>query len=242
MFQVDDEYLNGYARLCGISATGVYLSLCRHTNKDQECWPSVELIGKELAISKWTVFRAIKSLEHWGIITVAREKNKNTKRQEVNVYTLVDKEFWKPKPGSTIAPGAGLQITTKPGSKNDIKPGSTIAPEGNTTREGNTVEGITTTVVEKPRDPINRIFDVFHDTINPQINYGRKPWRDAANDLIVSYGVEEIEKLASVACQIQGREFSPVITNPYQLKEKLASLQIFIKKSQAVPKGAIQRL
>jgi hypothetical protein len=73
-FQMDDAYLNGYARLCGIYATGVYVSLCRHADKDQYCFPSFKLSAEELAISEKSVQRGIAELVQWNIIEVAREK------------------------------------------------------------------------------------------------------------------------------------------------------------------------
>ena len=42
-FSINDEYLNGYARLCGINATGVYMSLSRHVDKKQTCFPAKKL-------------------------------------------------------------------------------------------------------------------------------------------------------------------------------------------------------
>lgn len=90
-------------------------------------------------------------------------------------------------------------------------------------------------------NPINKVFQVFYRTVNPQINFGQKSWRGAAAELIKAYGEEEILKLTEVACSIQGLQYAPTITNPYELKTKLASLQIFIKKSQT-QKGSIQTL
>jgi hypothetical protein len=40
-FVIDDEYLNGYARLCGWNATLVYMSICRHADKDQYSFPRI---------------------------------------------------------------------------------------------------------------------------------------------------------------------------------------------------------
>ena len=69
-FQVDDAYLNGWAKRCDINATGVYMVLCRHASKDQECFPSKKLIAEKLAISEWSVYKAIKTLEAHNIIEV----------------------------------------------------------------------------------------------------------------------------------------------------------------------------
>lgn len=97
-------------------------------------------------------------------------------------------------------------------------------------------------IAEKPQDGVNQVFKVFYDTINPQIQFARKPWRDAAAALIKRYGLEEVLALTRIACSVQGKEFAPTITNPGQLSEKLAALQIFIQKSQQPQKGAIQSL
>ena len=119
MFQMDDEYLNGYARLCGPWASLVYISLCRHANTEQKAWPKVDLLTEELAISKPTVLKGLEKLEEWGIIEVLRTKNEKTKRQNVNIYVLVDKTFWRPKPGQSGLPGAGSTSDIKPGQRQD---------------------------------------------------------------------------------------------------------------------------
>jgi biotin operon repressor len=88
-FQIDDAYLNGWAKLCGVYATGVYVSLCRHADKEQKCWPSLDKMAEELAISKTQVRRAIKILVEHNIIKVKRLGKKLNNR-----YYLVDKSEW----------------------------------------------------------------------------------------------------------------------------------------------------
>jgi len=136
-YMMDDEYLNGYARLCGISATGVYMSLCRHANKEQQCWPQIDLVAKELAISSKTVTRAIKKLEQWGIVITERGGNDPiTKRKVVNVYTLIDKSFWVQKPGDKD-PEDARKTGVVQGTLTTIFQG-TPRPRKETQREGNT--------------------------------------------------------------------------------------------------------
>lgn len=142
MFKMDDEYLNGYARLCGPYASLVYVSLCRHANRDEQSWPSIELIRTEHGLgSNNTVLKAIKQLEKWGIIEVIREKDSVTKRQKPNVYVLADKTRWKPKPGASCAYGAECISEVDPsasGEKSRVhdvhcKDGHRV--EGNTMKE-----------------------------------------------------------------------------------------------------------
>lgn len=104
-FWLDNEYLNGYARLLGASCTVVYLSLCRHVdNSTQKCYPSMKLIAEENGIGERTVIRAIKTLEEWNIIRVYRSKN-NKGTQNNNVYVLTAKSVWKKKPSDNMAHG-----------------------------------------------------------------------------------------------------------------------------------------
>jgi DNA-binding transcriptional regulator GbsR (MarR family) len=100
-YTIDDEYLNGYAKLCGPFGTCAYNSLCRHASKDQECFPSIDLISEQHGIGRSSVLRGIKNLKEWGIILVIKEKDEKTKRQKNNVYILLDKSQWKPKPSIT---------------------------------------------------------------------------------------------------------------------------------------------
>jgi hypothetical protein len=96
-FQIDDAYLNGYAKKCGIYATGVYVSLCRHSNNDQNCFPSAATIAKELDMSEKQVYRSIKILEDHNIIMRERVGKKLN-----NLYFLVDKSQWSDRTSSPI--------------------------------------------------------------------------------------------------------------------------------------------
>lgn len=90
---IDNIYLNGWARHCGIYATGVYLSLCRHVDISQSCYPTIELIAKEHNISTRTVYRALAELKKYNIIQI--EKIVDDKNREKNVYNLLNKKLWK---------------------------------------------------------------------------------------------------------------------------------------------------
>jgi len=93
-FIIDDFYLNGHAKVCGWQATLVYVSLCRHANKEQECFPSIKLIGEELKISRPTVIKGIKGLKNYNIIKTKKNRTKTGKWVN-NTYILVDKKHWK---------------------------------------------------------------------------------------------------------------------------------------------------
>jgi DNA-binding transcriptional regulator PaaX len=88
-FIIDDEYLNGYARICGIFATGVYVSLCRHADREQKAFPSIKRMAAELAISESSVKRGLKKLDEYRIIVRERKGKMLTNR-----YYLLDKSEW----------------------------------------------------------------------------------------------------------------------------------------------------
>ena len=94
-FVVDDLYLNGYAKRCGIFATGVYNVICRHADREQTAFPGIDLIAKKLNISRPSVIKGITNLQDYSIIKVIKKKDKKG-RQKVNLYILLDKSVWKP--------------------------------------------------------------------------------------------------------------------------------------------------
>lgn len=92
-FIIDDEYLNGYAKICGIYATGAYISLCRHADKNQKAFPSIQRIADELAVSDSSIKRGLNKLEKHGIILRERKGKMLTNR-----YYLLDKSEWSKEP------------------------------------------------------------------------------------------------------------------------------------------------
>jgi DNA-binding transcriptional regulator GbsR (MarR family) len=94
-FQVDDLYLSIYAKHMGLATTAVYISLCRHSDKTQQCFPSLKLIAEEHGISTKTVQRAIKKLREYNIIHYEKTRSSDGKWLR-NTYFLLDKSVWKP--------------------------------------------------------------------------------------------------------------------------------------------------
>ncbi len=227
-YQLDDEYLNGYARLCGVFATAVYNSLCRHSDKYQECFPSLELIMEEHGIqSKHTVIKAIKKLEEWGIVQVKREKDERTKRQLKNVYILTDKSEWKQKPGAYNTLGAGCISCTEPGAFHAQKPGAPRALEGYTEEKDTHIKDI----YSEMNSQVKEIMDIFY-TFNPSLNFGNMTVRKAAERMIKKYGFEETKRMAAAIKEVQGRPYAPVATTPYQMEQKLAAFKIYFDREK----------
>lgn len=89
-----DAYLNGHAKYCGWKATLVYDSLCRHSDRSGESFPSIQLMAKEHGVSEMTIRRGIKTLEDWNIIFKQQKRSKSGKWLH-NTYFLLHREHWK---------------------------------------------------------------------------------------------------------------------------------------------------
>lgn len=94
-FRIDDLYIDKYASVCGIYATGIYASLCRHSDKSGACFPSKETLAKELKISQRSVYNGLRKLEEFGIITISNQTKRKKGFFKNNIYTLQDKSRWE---------------------------------------------------------------------------------------------------------------------------------------------------
>lgn len=103
-FYLDNEYLNGYARVFGAIGTAIYLSLCRHADSDQKCFPSERLIAEELNITEKTVRKWLRMLEKWNLISIEKRRSPQGKYQH-KFYYLIDKSEWREKPSVEITDG-----------------------------------------------------------------------------------------------------------------------------------------
>jgi len=103
-FWLDDAYLNGYARHLKPIATAVYMSLCRHADKGQSCFPAEITIAEEHGIGERTVRSKIALLQNWNIIKIKRTRSQKGTWLH-NTYFLLDKSQWK-KPQAKSASGS----------------------------------------------------------------------------------------------------------------------------------------
>jgi len=92
-FMMDDEFIDKMAKLCGWQGTIVYNSLCRHTNKNQECFPSIKLMAEQHNVSRPTIMKGIEALKKRNVIDVGRTRSKGGKWLN-NIYILLDKSDW----------------------------------------------------------------------------------------------------------------------------------------------------
>lgn len=226
-FLINDEYLNGYAKLCGINATGVYVSLCRHANKEQTCFPSKKLMAEELSISERSVYTALKQLEKYNIVNVEEQGRKNNGSFLNKLYTLINKRYWKKK--EPQANGAVGKKRHSPQANDDIHRRH-LLPNKETHKRRKHIEKETHKAKLENFAELSNLFNLF-SKINPTINYGNKTERNALKELIKKGGYNKMLEAVRYAIKIQGEKYAPVITTPLQLKNKLGSLIVYWKKN-----------
>ena len=74
---------------------------------------------------------------------------------------------------------------------------------------------------------VQELLAYFYKNINPNINFGNKTERQAADWLISKYGYDKVLAATQYAASVQTDKYAPTITTPYQLKEKMAALVKF---------------
>jgi hypothetical protein len=237
-FWLDNEYLNGYAKYLGASCTVVYLSLCRHAdNYTQQCFPSMKLIAEENGISTRTVVRSISILEEWGIIKVMKSKKDNG-TQANNIYTLTSKKQWKPKPSDIKSHGSRVTKSEEPSDKND-KNRVTLGTYNNT-HINNTHINNTSKTGTNPVG-IQLIIEMF-SVLNPACKkmYGNTTQRQASQDLIDTYGIDEVTNCIKNVLPITNQQqYFPTVTTPAQLRDKWVSLKSAVLKRKSKQKEIV---
>ena len=227
-FWLDNEYLNGYARLLGASCTVVYLSLCRHSdNQTQQCYPSIKLIAEENGISRDTVMRAIKKLEDWNIVNVKKSR-KEDGTQANNIYTLTSKKVWKSKPSSIEQPSvAESQNEASPSRKSTP---SRVAPEGyNNTNTNNTQYNNTSEQARKVSQVLKEM-----ETLDPKIKnyYSNTTQRKACEFLIEEYQYEKVIQMIQTIPKLKSLPYMPSITTPCELRDKWQKVIDTVKRER----------
>lgn len=232
-YKIDDAYLNGYARLCGVYATAVYNSLSRHADfHTQECFPSVDKIAEQHNVNRKSVLKGIEELAKWGIIKIIKEKDPKTKRQLVNVYVLLDKSEWIPKPDTRVPvedsePSPSHTTTrVRVAEKSRVR----VADCKDTQLENDTQFKVGDVNVAD----LQRLLDLFKN-VNPTYErlFRNKTERAALQRLMDKFGVEKVESAINKLPDIINKRFAPRITTPYQLEKDLGKLIAFVNQEKS---------
>lgn len=114
-FYLDNETIDLISKNLGIAPMVIYATLCRHADNEQRCFPSQELLAKELGISQRTVIRHTKTLIDHNIIFKNREyKGRNWANNE---YILMDKTVWQIDQSDKLSPSTKVTKTTDQSDK-----------------------------------------------------------------------------------------------------------------------------
>ena len=180
---------------------------------------SVQKMAKESRLSTQQIRTALNKLKSTGELTIITTSKYSLIK--VNKYDLYQ-ENNKPnnKPSTNHQQTNNKPITTTKNDKND--------------KNDKNEELYAASEKISPAD-INSLMNIFYNKINPQINYANQTQRDALEWLVKKYGYDKTKKFTEYAISAQGQEYAPTITNPYELKNKLASLLVFFKR-QKTPK------
>ena len=182
-FFIDNEYLNGFAKIFGAVGTAIYVSLCRHADEnEQTCFPSQELIGKELNIGTTAVKKYLKLFQKHRLISIERHRDKRTKKWLGNVYSLLDRSEWQ-KHEETIT-------HEKPGSPSVYGEPQTLRCKS----QGRQVSNKDTHKDKDTHSIIHLFFEYYCQRIKKQSKLGQESERLIEKRLGEGYTIEQLKK------------------------------------------------
>jgi len=239
-FMMDDTYLNGQAKLCGWQGTIVYLSLCRHAGKDQECFPSINLMAEEHAVSRPTILKGIDNLSNRNVIKVEKARTKNGQWLN-NTYILLDKTEWdySKKESSQVNVVDSDQVNVvdsdvvnenTPPSQRRLLDQVNVVDTKETHIQGNTFkETHLSSKTSFAGREINDMIELFR-AVNPNIDdlFKNKTERKAIEFLLEKYGVEKTANTIRALPDIVTKKYAPRIIKPTELRRDLGKLLIFV--------------
>lgn len=229
-FMVDDEYLNGQAKLCGWQGTIVYNSLCRHANRNQESFPSIKLMSEQHGVSRPTIIKGIENLERRKVIQVKKKRTKDGKWLN-NTYILTDKSEWDYSQVNEIDTAIQVNENTHP-SQRGLPDGVNVVDTKETHSEGNISKETHISCEQSSRSKeIVIIIDKFHK-ISPSLKYNDTTQRKACDELIGKFGLEEALRMVDMALAAQMEDrFCPKATTPYAFWNKIGDFMIYFHKN-----------
>lgn len=230
-FFLDNEYLNGMGKYVGPIGIAVYVSLCRHSDNEQKCFPSQETIAREIGSSERSVREYLKKLESLNIIVSMKERKSDGSWLN-NVYYLLDKTEWtQPEAGGSDGQPEANDDTARGrrfrSQRQEVPTNNTNINNTNKKNTNNTaIQGI----AEKKL--IDNFINLFKD-INPSYKkfFANKTQRKAMNNLLDIHGEEKLVKIIGLLSKTNEMNYAPVITSPFELEKKMASLISFVKRN-----------
>ena len=199
----------------------VWLNFAAHlNNKTGACFPSAKTQAKEIKISVHAVCTARKELMESGYLA------KSTIKDEAH---KIIRWQWDLTEEATLQKNHNEAIPQW--EKTTMRETDNLTTRTINNKKTKQQEPLTIIEINKKKE-IDRIFETFQKTINPSISYGNTTQRAAARWLIKEFGIDNVLGYTKAAISIQGQDYAPTITNPFELKEKLAKLKAFFERAK----------
>ena len=218
----------------------LYLQMKRFAGEGGKCFASQETIMKKLRIGRTKYNESLNYLIKKGWISyigMTKGKTRPIKTYKINNIWRLNSDYYKKIPSRTAVsfkkiPSRMNKDTVQNSSK--IPSRTAVEEDPVLIRSNNKI--IPPTPLKrgdagKPAE-INQIFDIFYKKINPTISWENKTQRRAAQFLIDKLGLAKAVRAAAAAIACQGQLYAPVITTPYQLKEKLSQLVLYYQREK----------
>jgi DNA-binding transcriptional ArsR family regulator len=234
-FFLDDEFFNGYVKMLGTNALGVYCALCRHADRHQKSYPSINKLAMELKLTKPTVIEWLKVLEYLQII-----KKQRLGKQCTNRYYLLAKKCWRKDwevmlNDLTTGEVKSFNFRSKMillQGLNDLTSNRKVTQEKGNTRERYATPGVA--IHENHEgDLVNKIISLFR-VVNPSYEriYANLTQRRAVERLLGKFGEGKLIQTVGLLTETNGKKYAPKITTPLQLEDKLGNLFAYLKSEQ----------
>lgn len=234
-FMVDDEYLNGQAKLCGWQGTIVYNSLCRHANIDQESFPSIKLMSEQHGVSRPTIIKGIENLEKRRVIEVKKTRTKDGKWLN-NTYILTDKSEWDYSQVNVVDTDSQVNENTQP-SQRGLPDGVNVVDTKETHSEGNTYKETHFLCEQSSREEnqVNGVIKMF-EIVNPSYEkmYPNKTQRSAAARLLKKWTLPQIQAVVNILPKLNADQYAKGKSiTPLQMEDNLGYIKAFIYKNNS---------
>jgi hypothetical protein len=180
-----------------------------HLNKG-EFIMGLNKASENLNLAKSTIHFWVNYLDHLGMVEL----------KKTNKFTIIKIKNWDNYQGDET------QTELKKNSKRTLK-----ETNKKYKKVKNDKEDTITYVQPSSAVAVQKVFKLFYQ-VNPTINFGNKTQRKITEELINQLGEDKVIKLTEYAVKVFGEPYSPTITNPLDLKNKLSALVAYYKKQE----------
>jgi len=197
-FWVANEFIDQVASRVGPKASLVYFALCRYSDGDQKCFPSIRTLAQGLGMRLEDVVDSIRKLEDEKVIEAERHPGK------VTIYRLLDTKHWKVFRGvERCVPRGGTEQDSFNKTGTSLKQDSLYSTLSIDHSEGDDPQNRADGSRLEEGGPITEIRKWFHNVTGyyPRLNVPRKERETAERirELAFLMGTNEMIRIARKA-------------------------------------------